>query len=65
MQAGGTHGFCWLDVFSIRLIEFLRSVTLFRLESQLCAVVACATLACATLACAIVVGAAGADKATD
>ena len=75
MQAGGTHGFCWLDVFSIRLIEFLRSVTLFRLESQLCATVAYAVLAytimayavlgCAIVVCAIVVCAAGADKATD
>ena len=65
MQAGGTHGFCWLDVFSIRLIEFLRSVTLFRLESQLCATVAYAVLGCAIVVCAIVVCAAGADKATD
>jgi hypothetical protein len=61
----GTHGFCWLDVFSIRLIEFLRSVTLFRLESQLCATVAYAVLGCAIVVCAIVVCAAGADKATD
>ena len=55
MQAGERAVFCWFDVFSRRLIEFLRSVTLFRLESQLCAVVACAIVACA----------AGADKATD
>ena len=60
MQAGGMRGFCWLDVFSPRLIKFFRSVTLFRLESQLCAVVACATLACAIVVCA-----AGTDKATD
>ena len=60
MQAGGMRGFCWLDVFSPRLIEIFRSVTLFRLESQLCAVVACATLAGAIVVCA-----AGADKATD
>ena len=70
MQAGGMRGFCWLDVFSRRLIEFFRSVTLFRLESQLCAVVAgaivvCAIVACAVLVCAVLVCAAGADKATD
>mgnify|MGYP001180522894 CR=1 FL=1 len=75
MQAGGTHGFCWLDVFSIRLIEFLRSVTLFRLQSQLCAtvvyaimayaVLGCAIVVCAIVVCAIVVCATGADKATD
>ena len=70
MQAGGTHGFCWLDVFSIRLIEFLRSVTLFRLETQLCATEAYAVLAyaivvCVIVVCVIVVCAAGADKATD
>ena len=65
MQAGGTHGFCWLDVFSRRLIGFFRSVTLFRLESQLCAIMAYAVLGCAIVICVIVVCAAGADKATD
>ena len=65
MQAGGMRGFCWLDVFSPRLINSLRSVTLFRFESQLCAVVAGAIVVCAIVACAVLVCAAGADKATD
>ena len=57
--------FWWVDVFLLRLIEFYRSVTLFRLQSQLCAGVACAIMAGAIVVCAVVVCATGADKATD
>ena len=52
--------FCWLDVFSLRLIAISRAVTFLRLESQLYAVVACADVVCAIVVCA-----AGADKAAD
>ena len=47
--------FWWVDVFLLRLIEFQRSVTLFRLQSQLWVGVACAIMA----------GAIVAGKATD
>ena len=57
--------FWWVDVFLLRLIEFFRSVTLFRLQSQLCAGVAFAIMASAIFVCAVVVCATGADKATD
>ena len=65
MQAGECTVFWWVDVFLLRLIEFYRSVTLFRLQSQLCAGVAFAIMAGAIFVCAVVVCATGADKATD
>jgi hypothetical protein len=61
----GNARFWWVDVFLPRQIEFQHSVTLFRLQSQLCTGLACTIMAGAIVVCAIVVCATDADKAID